>query len=258
MKTPGAPEPGGLTFAWLHRPRLSLALPGFLLLSLLVHALTFYIFQVAYPPSVTIAPPPVQVNVLTPTSPENQELLRWIESEDPAVIANPHEASPGGIRDVTYQPSFATVRTAPKTFGEREAAVFFPPAVNGAALLGGAQKQSAAIPRKNEPQKTELRFSGPLAARKITARPALKLNAGGIANPGQTVFFTGVSADGAVQYVFLQNGSGDSGLDRQAENHLAGFKFSRAAAGVTWGFATFFWGDDARAAAPPAESPTPR
>jgi hypothetical protein len=256
MKSPSVSEPGGLTFAWLHRPRLSLALPGFLLLSLLVHALTFYVFQVAYPPPVTVAPPPVQVNVLAPTSLEKQELLRWIESEDPAAIANPQEVSPGSIRDVIYQPSFATVRTAPKTFGEKQSTVHFPPTVNSAALIESNQKQSAAVPRKNGPQQTELRFSGALAGRKITTRPALKLDAGNIANPGQTGFFVGVNSDGAIQYVFLQNSSGDEGLDRQAEKHLSGFQFARAAGGVTWGFVTFFWGDDVRASAPPSASPT--
>lgn len=258
MKTPGVSESHGLTFAWLHRPKISLALPGFLFLSLFFHAVTFYIFQVAYPPPAAVTPPAVQVNVLAPTTPENQELLRWIESENPAATGTPQATTPPMIRDVAYQPSFATVRTTPKTFTEKDSAVAFPAAFDTLELLSGTRKKNADAPAKNVTQQSALKFSGSLASRKISTLPSLHPSPENFANPGSTKFFVGVGRDGRVQYVFLQNSSGSATLDRQAENHLAEVAFARGGKDVTWGFATYSWGDDAYVAAADRSPQPPR
>ena len=47
------------------------------------------IFQIVYPPAAHVGPPPVQVGLLVPGTPEADAILRWIDSEDPALAAEP-------------------------------------------------------------------------------------------------------------------------------------------------------------------------
>src|SRR5579871_6950726 len=97
--------------------------------SLLAHAATFFLFQVVYPQRVTIPQPAPRVSLLTPSSPENVALLRWIEAEDPALVASDHADAPPGLAEVRYRPSFARPRTAPLGAPEEQPhAVRYPPA----------------------------------------------------------------------------------------------------------------------------------
>jgi hypothetical protein len=60
-------------------------LAAFLVLSLMAHALCFYVFQIVYPTPVALLPPPGRVTFIAPDSEEGRTLLRWIDAEDPAV-----------------------------------------------------------------------------------------------------------------------------------------------------------------------------
>lgn len=255
MKSGGVTAPGGrshgLTFHWPHlRPRISLALAGFLFLSLFLHTLAFYIFQLKYPDPVRTSAPPALVNLLAAT-PENQPLLQWIESEDPAVIANPHEIIPRDFQNVPYQPSFAEIRTTLKPFDEKETDVPFPAPLNGIDLINATLQPAKQTVEKAPVRRTELKFSGPLAARKITRQLPLKFDFQSSANLDPATFFVGVGPDGKVQYAFLINsypdhfGSGSESMDRQAGAHLRGVQFAPGGKDVTWGVATYFWGGDA-------------
>jgi len=255
MKSGVATESHRLTFHWPRRPRISLTLVGLFFLSLLAHALAFYIFQVSYPLVVTVSTPPAQVSLLAPTSPENQALLKWIDSEDPAAIANPHEIIPTNLNDVPYRPSFAEVRTAPKPFEEMEADVRFPSAKKPLAMIDGSlQPAKKTIPANPPVQKTQIKFFGALAKRKIMTEQPLKLEASSNTSLEPLSFFVGVDARGTVLYTFfmgtgsdskVQNSSGDASIDRQAETHLRGIEFGRDPRPITWGVATFYWGSDA-------------
>jgi hypothetical protein len=237
---------GGLTFDWPFRGKISLLLPGYLGVSVLVHALAFYIFQVVYPPTVSIAPPPAVVSLLTPSTPENQALLAWVASEDPAAVAKPPEALPEGLFDTRYQPSFAHVQTLPKPTARESARVSFPPPRDVIDLVNGAL-EAPATPAPAAPSRpTEMRISGALANRKIESTRGVHLDAKSAAELQAARFLIGVSSSGEVRYAFLQQTSGDKKIDSQAEAHLVGMRFVQAGSdGIAWGFATFFWGDDA-------------
>ena len=265
MKSAGASQPAenshGLTFHWPHRPQISLALLGFLFLSVLVHALAFYIFQIKYPLTAAIPPPPVQVNLLAAT-PENQALLKWIDSEDPAAIANPHEVIPPNLHDLPYKPSFAEIRTAPKSFDETSAPIVFPPARNPLYIINSGLNHGQSTPISPPAQNTGLKFSGPLAARKISQEPALQFSSQSNSDHLEpAAFFVGVGPDGKVQYTFLINsypdhfGSGNDSMDHQAEAHLRRIEFAPGSQGTTWGIATYFWGNDAFDSKPGRQNP---
>ena len=55
-----------LLFSWDSPRRGNLGVLAFLALSLVAHAFCFYIFQVVYPPTVTLLPPPARVALITP------------------------------------------------------------------------------------------------------------------------------------------------------------------------------------------------
>src|SRR5579871_1381696 len=127
MKTP-VPE-AELTFVSANDRGFPFILFLCVLGSVLLHAATFFLFQVVYPQRVTIPAPAPRVSLLTPSSPENIALLRWIEAEDPALVASDHADAPPGLAEVRYRPSFARPRTAPLGAPEEQPhAVRYPPA----------------------------------------------------------------------------------------------------------------------------------
>src|SRR2546422_11724103 len=95
-----AAEP--LIFSWDSLRGEKVAITVFLAISLVAHALCFYVFQIIYPPTVALLPPPARVSLITPDSEEGQTLLRWIEAEDPALTF------------ATHRPPEARLRALPK------------------------------------------------------------------------------------------------------------------------------------------------
>ena len=81
-----------LLFQWEQGRSRKLAIAGFLVASAALHALCFYIFQVVYPPTVALLPPPARVNLLVPTSDEGRTLLNWVNAEDPALASQTQRA----------------------------------------------------------------------------------------------------------------------------------------------------------------------
>src|SRR5436305_12064361 len=105
-----ATEP--LLFSWDLPRRRRAAFLAFLALSLLAHAVCFYIFQVVYPPAVTLLPPPARVALITPVSEEGHTLFRWIDAEDPAVAFTTHrppEARLRALPKVEHVPSYHAI-----------------------------------------------------------------------------------------------------------------------------------------------------
>ena len=72
-------------FNWSPARSRKVSIISFIAASAVLHALCFYIFQIIYPPTVALLPPPARVSIITPASEEGRLLLRWIEAEDPAL-----------------------------------------------------------------------------------------------------------------------------------------------------------------------------
>ena len=98
--------------------KFPLSLLAFGGLSLLAHAASFLLFLVSYPPHVTIPPAASQVVIISADDPDQQPLLRWIESEDPALIAASAHPVPPRLFELKYEPSYLVPRTAPRTMPE--------------------------------------------------------------------------------------------------------------------------------------------
>jgi hypothetical protein len=61
---------GNLLFHWERPRRRKLAIAGFLIASVALHGFCFLLFQIIYPPTISLLPPPARVSVIAPTSEE--------------------------------------------------------------------------------------------------------------------------------------------------------------------------------------------
>jgi hypothetical protein len=257
--TPGDPAapPRPLIFDWLRPKRFSFMFLGFVVVSMLAHAATFFIFQVVYPQRVTITQQPPRVSLLTPSTPENIALLHWIEAEDPALAGGGATADPPGLAEILYQPSYAVPHAAPLNLpAERPEAVRFPAARDPLSLIAGASARAAGAPSASPALPTFVSFYGPLASRPIKETRALSFPSPSSEPLQPSRFMIGVSERGEVRYVFLQESSGDPAFDSLATAYLQQLDFAVNESPVAWGFALFSWGDDAYGARnPPAAHP---
>lgn len=234
---PSAPVGGGF---WL--------LAFFILLSLLAHALAFYVFQIIYPPPAAIAPPPADVSLLNLSDPANDAIRRWIEAQDPSLLSASRESVPKSLLTFPYQPSYAGVHSTPKTVDAEPQAVVPPPARDPADVIRAAAAQAPLHPAPAAPREMSVRFSGPLANRGFDAEwrmHPMRIPAGGtvpILQPAR--FLIAVTGEGGVRYSFLQESSGSRQMDDLAEAQFANVRFTPADAPLTWGVATFFWGNE--------------
>lgn len=271
-----AARPGELTFRWGDpRPFLSsLVLPAFIFLSLFLHALSFYVFQIVYPPSAHVTPPPARLSVIAPGSPESETLLRWIEAEDPALAARPAGILPPDFLRVPYSASFEQVRATPKIAAKPPKGYPYPPVKDTSALVemwfAGESRRNAEAGRPSSPaplqskMNTVIHLEETLASRfrgpsRLTDGPAATSATG--LQP--TRFLAGVTERGEVRYVFAQNASGDAALDAAAMDHLLRQKLLPVSEpepptggdeASVWGFVTFYWGGSVYSHKPTPES----
>ncbi|HEX4085959.1 MAG TPA: hypothetical protein VHY22_13680 [Chthoniobacteraceae bacterium] len=250
-----AAEPKDLVFRAKEPGIIPWTLLGFILLSACVHALGFYIFQAIYPPATHMGPPPVQVGLLVPGTPEADAILRWIDSENPEIAAEPTKAPIPGLMSLPYQPSYSVVRAQPVVPQPSPMPLPYPGGASGLDLVQIASaKPSKPLPAPS-PAATMLAFSGPLKAIAPALLPAL--DALKEAQPGELQparYLLGVSAQGGVQYVFLQDSSGDKALDAGAGRLLEQLRFRAIPGPMTWGYATLYWGSAAYATPAPGEA----
>lgn len=238
------PSEPDLTFHWPSEKGFPYVLFVCVAGSLFAHAATFFLFQVVYPQRVTIPQPAPHVSLVTPTSPENIVFLRWIEAEDPALIADDNSVEPPTLAAVRYIPSFAAPRTAPLSApDEKTQGVAFPPAVDRLVAAGTVPPSETIASSAGRP--TLIQFAEALATRPLAKNPALAAPRLATAPVEPTVLLVGVRGDGGIGYQILQQSSGDPKLDDLAVAHLHRLSFAPTGAAMTWAHVTFAWGADA-------------
>src|SRR6266436_6266447 len=106
-----------LLFNWDSPRGRKLAITVFLALSFVAHAACFYVFQIVYPPTVALLPPPARVSLISPDSEEGRTLLQWIGAEDPALAfatQRPAEARRRALPTLRHIPSYLAIEPALK------------------------------------------------------------------------------------------------------------------------------------------------
>jgi len=257
-----AAEP--LLFSWDSPRGEKLAITIFLALSLVAHALCFYIFQIVYPPTVALLPPPARVALITPASEEGRTLLRWIDAEDPALAfttRRPQETKLRALPKAEHVPSYSAVEPTLKNIPPLERDLRIPSCQPPGAVHFARQKPALRI----TVAKTALSFSKELQAFGAPILPDPAFAASNEEMPETIRFRVAVSKLGEVRYCFPINSSGDSALDEQARLYVARCRFPPNTANpgqpdpfLAWGIATIVWGNDiARPQSPRAASVTP-
>jgi outer membrane biosynthesis protein TonB len=240
-----APTPGSLLFRWERPRQRRFAIAGFLLASAALHALCFYLFQVVYPPAISLLPPPAQVSVIAPTSNEARTFLNWLNAEDPALASQtqrPADARAFQLPKLAHVPSYLSVPPKLKELPPRQAVTRAPAAMPPAPVPEAPA--SRPIPPLVAP--STLYFSDPLRGL-LVAHPDLKFRASSREAPESARFRLAVDSLGVVRYTFIEQSSGDAALDAQARHDLALSRFQMGTGktpGLVWATATFEFGTD--------------
>ena len=239
---------GNLLFHWERPRRRKLAIAGFMVASLALHALCFYIFQVVYPPAISLLPPPARVSVIAPTSAEARTFLSWLAAEDPALASQtqrPADAPAFRLPKLAHVPSYVTVPPKLKELPPVPAERFEPSAMPPAPV----PVETAIEPPAPLGAPTTITFSEALRDRPVS-RPGLKFRPSLRDAPQNARFRVAVDAAGIVRYGLLEQSSGDAALDDQARHYLALCRFGpgtwphTAGNELTWAIAGFDFGND--------------
>lgn len=233
-----------LTFAWDPPRKWIGILPAFIAISLVAHALTFFLFQIEYPARVTISAAAPSVTLLNPQRAEHQALWRLIEAEDPAPVATAQSTVPAHLLEVPYRPSYATVRTRPLTLPETSPAVQFPPARDPIAVIRSASPKPPASASPPARSATRLLLGESLTTRSLVTPFLIALPKPATEPLTPAGFLIGVSDKGTVRFSFLQTSSGDRRADTAASAALERITFARDNAPMAWASVTVVWGDD--------------
>ena len=256
-----AAEP--LLFRWDSPRGEKLAITIFLALSVAAHAFCFYIFQIVYPPTVALMPPPARVALITPATEEGRTLLRWIDAEDPALAftTRRQETKLRALPKAEHVPSYSAIEPTLKNIPPLERDPRIPSSQPPGAVNFGRQK-TAPPPSV---VKTSVSFSNELQVHGAPILPKPAFVASNEEMPETIQFRVAVSKLGEVRYCFPINSSGDPALDEQARLYIARCRFSQTTADadktdsfLTWGTATIVWGNDIlRPQSAPAAPVTP-
>ncbi|HEY5035845.1 MAG TPA: hypothetical protein VII74_01790 [Chthoniobacterales bacterium] len=248
---------GQLLFHWERPRRRRLAILGFIGASLGLHALCFYLFQVIYPPAISLLPPPARVSVIAPTSPEARTYLAWLNAEDPALASQTQR--PAGAREyqlpkLAHVPSYLTIPPQLKELPPPKSARVEPVAMPPAPV----ETTTASPPASPITAPSAIRFSDSLGERAVTM-PTLGFHASSREAPQTALFRIAVDAHGVVRYCLLEQSSGDAALDEEARTDLALSRFAPLENlpndNLTWATAAIDFGTDVTL--PPATEPAP-
>ncbi|MGE5209384.1 MAG: hypothetical protein ACM3KL_08650 [Alphaproteobacteria bacterium] len=251
MKSVGseiAVEP--LLFSWDSPRGQTAVLVSFLVLSLVAHALCFYVFQIVYPTPVAVLPPPARVTFIAGDSDEGRTLLRWIDAEDPSLAFTTVPPPGATLRDLPIAEHIPTYSTLEPTLKDLPA--LKPDLRIPSSRLPGAVRT---VSRKSVPTpgsgRTLISFSKDLDRLGTPSLPTPRFVASNKEAPEALRFRVAVDGFGKIRYCFPINSSGDPALDEQAHSQVIHSQFppNSASAGNTssslvWGIATIQWGND--------------
>jgi hypothetical protein len=253
-----AAEP--LIFSWDSPQGRKMTIALFVAVSVLGHALCFYVFQIVYPPTVALLPPPARLTLIAPDSEDNRALLRWIDAEDPALAfttQRPPEARFPDLPKREHVPSYSATSLVLKDLPPLDGSVPIPSCYPPGAIKFG--RRQAASPTGMIA--TSVSFSQQLAALGAPILPKPNFAASKQEAPQPIRFQVAVNNVGELRYCFPLTSSGDPTLDEQARVYITRCRFPTNATGITngglglaWGMATIEWGNDIARPNPPSRA----
>lgn len=254
-----APHEFAPVFDWTPPRNRNVSLISFIAGSTVLHALCFYVFQIVYPPTVALLPPPARVNVITGATEEGRLLLQWIEAEDPALSSTTQRPPDAASVDLPKPPHIPS-------YVNRQAALREPPPYQPDLRVPSPQPPRAVPMSRPSPASepavvaTALSFAGDIGAAEL---PRLQFTTSGKEPPQAARFRIAISERGDVRHCFIESSSGDAALDEQARSYILQARFPAVASrqaptnGLLWTIAIAEWGNDISAPPAPASAPKP-
>ena len=253
-----APEaPSELIFQWGRRSHVHWRLAGIIALSLLAHAVSFYVLQVAYTPTGAQLPPPAQVTMAPLNQPGNEAFARWLAMEDPALVAQPTEPLPVetlAALDFHYVPSYKAAQAGFKSLEPLpgESAVNSPPRPRppGPVPLGlfTSGLPTRALVPAGMGQRTAVVLTGGVETFVSGPLPPVSFKTPLGSEPLEpTIFLVGARPEGGRPFVLLKSKPGNTTAEEYARDYLSRLDFSpikNDTNEVVWGCAEFAWGND--------------
>ncbi|MEO5721069.1 MAG: hypothetical protein ABIR71_06325 [Chthoniobacterales bacterium] len=265
MTTAGAPSTEyAPLFDWGPPRRRRISFFTFLAGSIVLHALCFYLFQIVYPLTVALLPPPARINLITGDSEQGRLLLRWVEAEDPALSSTtqrPPAAESTLLPSPSHVPSYLHRQSALKQLPRYKPDLSIP----SAHPPGPVALPRAAPPSPAGITASKVQFARQAEMLGAPHLPDFHFTASRQDPPASAQFRVAISARGVVLHCFLETSSGDPALDEQARRVLLLCRFpgmekreSKIENNLLWTTAAWEWGNDlAPPAATSAESPAP-
>jgi hypothetical protein len=249
MTNPPAEAETPLLFEWAPPKGEKFLITAFLIGSLFVHGLAFYMFRIIYPASIAVLPPSARLTFIGPNSEDGRTLLRWIEAEDPALASatvRPPEAKLRALPRLAHVPSYLIQEPKLKNV---------PPPNTAPTTADAFPPGPAPILRQSEPPwpksgtrafvSDELQLFG-----ELKVEPA-RFSSSTAEAPENARFRIAVDRSGAIHYCFKMNSSGDTKLDEQARLWLVRGLFANNGGNnsvddekLSWGVVTIEWGND--------------
>ncbi len=255
-EAPEAPEaPPELIFQWERRSRAHWRLAGIIGLTLLAHAVSFYVLQVAYTPTGSLPPPPAQVMMIPSDQPGSDAFARWLAMTDPSLIVQPTGPSADetlAALNFQYVPSYQAARPGFKSLDPLpgEAAVAAPPRprMPGPVPVISPASSGPRPPGPPAGRRTRVALMGGVESLLDAPLPPVEFTTAKRGEPLEpTAFLVGVRPEGGAPLLFLKSKPGNAAADEYARSYLAGLNFRPAdapAGEVRWGGAEFAWGND--------------
>lgn len=239
-----------LLYSWDSPRQRKAALAVFLVLSLVAHAMCFYVFQIVYPTPVSLLPPPARVTFIASASEEGRTLLRWIDAEDPALAFTTHPppgARLGALPTAEHVPSYSALEPILKEIPALKPDLRIPSSRPPGAVRAFSRKTVSA----GGTARTFISFSKELDQFGAPSLPQLHFAASNEEAPEALRFRVAVNEFGEIRYCFPINSSGDPALDEQGRLQVVRSRLSsnvgiaaKRSSLLVWGIATIQWGSD--------------
>jgi hypothetical protein len=239
-----------LLFSWDSPRQRKTMLAALLVLSLMAHALCFYVFQIVYPTPVALLPPPGRVTFIASDSEEGRTLLRWIDAEDPAVAFTTHPppgARMAALPKTEHLPSYSAVEPILKELPPLKPDLRIPSSQPPGAIHSITRTMASA----RGTLRTYISFSKELDEFGTPTVPQSGFLTSNQETPETLRFRVAVNDLGEIRYCFPINSSGDPALDEQASLQIIRSRLSpkrrtdaKPSSSLIWGMATIQWGSD--------------
>jgi len=211
-----------------------------ILLSILLHLIAFYLFQIIYPATKTLPPATAQIEVLDWQRPEDRGVLEWTEVHDPSKLTLPRSDSNIVTKLIPdYRPLWNDLnprRTTPDLETDPVPVQSEPSLLTPRLLF--ANRTPPPVPASQTPFRSSW-VLGPNLKRRAPSRLAPLPTTDRLLDPCQ--FFVRVNAAGNVTQLFLLHSSSDASSDEKAAAWLRDVRFAPAASD-SWDTVRIHWG----------------